>query len=136
DPRATSPRKEVRTLLFESTRELLFNVVKHAKVDRVTLDLALDAMDHLCITVTDEGIGFDPAELGDRLKAGAVGWGLFSIRERVTLLGGRFDIDSTAGQGTRFRLVAPRGPTENPPSAQLTVRAETFGPPSTGATNQ
>jgi CheY-like chemotaxis protein len=38
-----------------------------------------------------------------------VGWGLFSIRERLTLLGGRFDIDSAPGRGTRVRLAAPRG---------------------------
>jgi CheY-like chemotaxis protein len=63
----------------------------------------------LCITVEDRGIGFDPAELVERAKAGHVGWGLFSIRERLTLLGGRFDIDSTPGRGARFRLIAPRG---------------------------
>src|SRR5262245_6754426 len=130
DPQASSARKDVRTLLFESTRELLFNVVKHAKVDRVTLDLALDAMDQLCITVTDDGIGFDPAEVDKRLKAGEVGWGLFSIRERVTLLDGRFDVDSTPGRGTRFSLVAPRGPTRN--LAQLVpVRSAALDPAST-----
>ena len=37
DPRADSDRKDVRTLLFESVRELLFNAVKHAQADRVTL---------------------------------------------------------------------------------------------------
>jgi signal transduction histidine kinase len=55
DPLADSTRKDVRTLLFESVRELLFNVVKHAKVDSVDLDLALDEQDRLCITVADEG---------------------------------------------------------------------------------
>ena len=109
DPLANSERKDVRTLLFESVRELLFNAVKHAQADRVTLDLALDADDQLCITVADQGIGFEPAGLDDRSKAGQVGWGLFSIRERLTLLGGRFDIDSAPGRGTRVRLVAPRG---------------------------
>src|SRR6267142_1125469 len=109
DPRANSGRKDVRTLLFESVRELLFNSVKHARADRISLDLALDAEDQLCITVSDQGIGFEPAELDDRSKAGQVGWGLFSIRERLTLLGGRFDVDSAPGRGTRVRLVAPRG---------------------------
>jgi PAS domain S-box-containing protein len=109
DPRADSERRDVRTLLFESVRELLFNAVKHAHADRATLDLALDADDQLCITVTDQGIGFEPAGLDDRSKAGQVGWGLFSIRERLTLLGGRFDVDSAPGRGTRVRLVAPRG---------------------------
>jgi PAS domain S-box-containing protein len=109
DPLANSDRKDVRTLLFESVRELLFNAVKHAQVDRVTIDLSLDQDDALSITVADQGIGFDPAGLVERGKAGKAGWGLFSIRERLTLLGGRFDIESAPGQGTRFRLVAPRG---------------------------
>jgi CheY-like chemotaxis protein/anti-sigma regulatory factor (Ser/Thr protein kinase) len=109
DPRADSARKDVRTLLFESVREVLFNAVKHAEADRARLELALDADDQLCITVTDQGIGFDPAALDDRSKAGELGWGLFSIRERLTLLGGRFDVDSAPGRGTRVRLVAPRG---------------------------
>ena len=109
DPDADSLRKDVRTLLFESVRELLFNAVKHARADRITLELSLDADDQLCITVSDQGIGFDPAKLDYRSKAGEVGWGLFSIRERLTLLGGRFDIDSAHGEGTRVRLVAPRG---------------------------
>ena len=108
DPRADSARKDVRTLLFESVRELLFNVVKYAQTDRVTLTLEIDADDQLCITVTDRGAGFEPARLDDRSKAGQVGWGLFRIRERLTLLGGRLDIDSAPGRGTRVRLVAPR----------------------------
>ena len=109
DPRADSARKDVRTLLFESVREILFNAVKYAQTDRVTLTLELDANDQLCITVTDQGVGFEPARLDDRSKAGQVGWGLFRIRERLTLLGGRLDIDSAPGSGTRVRLVAPRG---------------------------
>jgi PAS domain S-box-containing protein len=108
DPRADSPRKDVRTLLFESVRELLFNAIKHAHTDRVALALALDTDDRLCITVTDQGVGFEPWRLDDRSKAGQVGWGLFRIRERLTLLGGSLDIDSAPGSGTRVRLVAPR----------------------------
>jgi PAS domain S-box-containing protein len=109
DPRANSERKDVRTLLFESVRELLFNAVKHAKVDRVALDLTLGEDDTLAITVSDHGIGFDPAALVNAAKSGQVGWGLFSISERLTLLGGRFEVETAPGQGARFRLVAPRG---------------------------
>jgi CheY-like chemotaxis protein len=119
DPLADPARKDVRTLLFESVRELLFNVVKHAHVDRVTVDLARTADDALSITVADQGIGFDPATLVDRAKVRQVGWGLFSIRERLTLLGGRFEIDSTPGRGTTFRLIAPRGPAQDHTAAAL-----------------
>jgi CheY-like chemotaxis protein/anti-sigma regulatory factor (Ser/Thr protein kinase) len=108
DPLANSDRKDVRTLLFESVRELLFNAVKHAQVDRVTLDLVIDADNAVCITVADEGVGFDPEKLVERAKASQVGWGLFSIRERLSLLGGRLDIESAPGRGTRFRLIVPR----------------------------
>jgi PAS domain S-box-containing protein len=107
DPRANSDRKDVRTLLFESVRELLFNAVKHAQADRATVDLRIGPDEELCITVADEGIGFDPAAFADQAKSSQVGWGLFSIRERLTLLGGRLEIHSAPGQGTRFRLIAP-----------------------------
>jgi PAS domain S-box-containing protein len=109
DPAANSARKDIRTLLFESVRELLINAVKHAKADRVAIELTLDPDEALRITVTDQGIGFDPAAVVDRAKTGPVGWGLFSIRERLTLLGGRFEIESAPGKGTMFRLIAPRG---------------------------
>jgi len=125
DPRADSGRKAVRTLLFESVRELLFNAVKHARADRVSLELALDPEDQLCITVSDQGIGFEPAGLDDRSKAGQVGWGLFSIRERLTLLGGRVEIDSAPGKGTQVRLVAPRGDAH---TAVSSAGASTFAP--------
>jgi PAS domain S-box-containing protein len=108
DARADSARKDVRTLLFEAVRELLFNAVKYARTDQVTLTLGLDSEDRLCTTVMDYGAGFDPAILDDRSKSGQVGWGLFRIRERLTLLGGSLDIDSSPGRGTRIRLVAPR----------------------------
>jgi PAS domain S-box-containing protein len=130
DPRADCDRKDVRTLLFGSVRELLFNVVKHAHVDRVTVDLALGPNDTLCITVTDQGRGFDPRELDERAKINQVGWGLFSIRERLTLLGGRFDIESAPGRGTRFRLIAPRDIAHHPvyaesPSSQVAIARPT-----------
>jgi PAS domain S-box-containing protein len=108
DPLANSARKDVRTLLFESVRELLFNTVKHARVDRARIDLSLGAGDTLRITVEDRGVGFDPAKLVDEAKDGQVGWGLFSIRERLMLIGGRFEIESAPGRGSTFRLIAPR----------------------------
>jgi len=108
DPRASSDRRDVRTLLFESVRELLFNVVKHAHVEQVSVDLALGADNMLCISVTDEGIGFNPNTLDERTNESDGGWGLFRIRERLMLLGGRLDIVSAHGGGSRFRLLAPQ----------------------------
>ena len=110
DPGANSDQKEVRTLVFESLRELLFNAVKHAKVDRVAIDLAVGPNDTLCVTVTDQGIGFDPAAVFSKpISQQNAGWGLFSIRERLMLLSGQLEIESTPGRGTQFRIIVPRG---------------------------
>jgi len=129
DARANSDRKDVRTLLFESVRELLFNAVKHAHADWADVDLRVGADDELVITVADEGIGFDPAALADQAKSSQVGWGLFSIRERLTLLGGRFEIHSAPGQGTRFRLIAPGRTAHTPITALDPASRVAVGPP-------
>jgi PAS domain S-box-containing protein len=134
DPLANSNRKDVRTLLFESVRELVFNAIKHAKAERVLIDLSLDQDDALCITVADRGIGFDPAGLVEQGKGAQAGWGLFCIRERLTLLGGRFDIESAPGQGSRFRLVAPRGETQDGIDAHRLLSVA-GGPAARGATS-
>ena len=127
DARADSARKDVRTLLFESVRELLFNAVKYAQTEHVALALELDANDQLCITVTDQGVGFDLARLDDRSKTGQMGWGLFRIRERLTLLGGRLDIDSAPGSGTRVRLVAPRDAAQDTVTSTMGLRVALTG---------
>jgi signal transduction histidine kinase len=67
--------------------------------DHVTLTLELDADDQLRITVADQGVGFDPARLDDRSKSGQVGWGLFRIGDRLTLLGGRLGHRQRAREG-------------------------------------
>lgn len=107
DPQANPEARDVRTLLFESVRELLFNAVKHAHAERVDIELTLDAAD-VHIVVRDEGVGFDPTVALDPTRRGPLGLGLFSIRERVALLGGRFELESAPGRGARFRLSAPR----------------------------
>ena len=124
DPNADSPRKDVRALVFESVRELLFNAVKHARTDHVDLRLACEGEEQLSITVADRGVGFDPATLAEPSNGEHVGWGLFSIRERFALLGGRFTIDSAPGTGTRFQLFAPRGSAhsvEGDPASDLVI---------------
>lgn len=99
------PEEDLRTLLFRSVRELVFNVVKHAEVD--TAHLRAGQTDGACIIeVIDEGAGFDPnalTESGDPDEH----FGLFSIRERLDLVGGTLTIESTPGEGTRARIEVP-----------------------------
>lgn len=92
-------------LLFQSVRELLFNVVKHAKVQTARLEIK-EQDKYVHIQVSDAGVGFDPARL--QVEGGKAGsFGLFSIRQRLELLGGYLCSDSASGQGSRFALSAP-----------------------------
>jgi signal transduction histidine kinase len=97
--------EDLRILLFEAVRELLFNVVKHAGTSRahVSTSTAADGCVHL--VVSDQGAGFDPARPTAGDQAG--GFGLFSIRERLEVLGGRMEVRAAPGLGTRVTIVAP-----------------------------
>src|SRR5262249_27832237 len=95
DPQANPAAGDVRILLFEAVRELLFNAVKHAGIDRVDVKLAIGAGDTIHIQVSDDGVGFDPnATLHDKNQRQA-GLGLFGIHERLALLGGLLVIQSS-----------------------------------------
>jgi PAS domain S-box-containing protein len=97
--------ESAKIILFNGVRELLFNVVKHAKTSAARVALRGDGAE-LVIQVSDAGAGFDARKLAlDPLGAG---FGLFSIRERMALFGGSVKIDSTPGLGTVARLIAPR----------------------------
>jgi two-component system, chemotaxis family, CheB/CheR fusion protein len=97
--------EEIRVLLFHLIRELLFNVVKHSGVNEAAIKISLEDQ-HLCLLVEDKGAGFDPESAYER-KQKEGGWGLFSIRERLNLFGGRLDIRSAPGTGTRITIIFP-----------------------------
>ena len=94
-----------RVLVFRVVRELLTNVVKHAKASKVDISITKDGP-FLHIQVVDDGVGFDPTEAGPRAGKSS-GYGLFSIRERLTSLGGLVNISSRPGQGTRVSITVP-----------------------------
>ena len=108
DPKANPATSDARVVLFEAVRELLFNAVKHARVDRVDVHLALGPDDTIRIQISDEGVGFDPTVTLHPDNQHHVGLGLFSIQERLGLLGGHLDIQSAPGKGARFSLTLPR----------------------------
>ncbi len=93
--------------MYQSVRELLLNVVKYAQVSAAEVTLTQDGEWFAC-TVADAGVGVDPTTL--RAAGGTEGgFGLLGIRERLEILGGRLEIASTPGRGSRFTLVAPLG---------------------------
>ena len=91
-------------LLYQAVRELLFNVLKHAKVDTATVSVSTDAQGRVCVAVEDQGIGFTPAT---GWEPGTPHFGLDSVHERMRTLGGDCMVQSELGKGTRVELVLP-----------------------------
>ncbi|MEO8018235.1 MAG: MASE1 domain-containing protein [Pseudomonadota bacterium] len=96
---------QVTVLLFQTVRELLQNVVKHARSKRATVRCAVRD-DYLALDVIDPGVGFEVHSI-DRLPTRHGGFGLFNIRERLKLMGGSVDIHSVVGEGTTVRIRVP-----------------------------
>ena len=92
-------------LLFQSIRELLINIAKHAQTKRATVTLRADE-GLLKIEVCDEGRGFDPS-IRDEAAPTSSKFGLFSIGERMKALGGEFRMESAQGKGTKATLMLP-----------------------------
>jgi signal transduction histidine kinase len=102
--------ENVRIVLFLAVREVLTNIIKHAQARSASLSI-LREEDRLCVSIADDGRGFDMASAVWH-GGGHGGFGLFSTRERLEHLGGRLEVTSAPGQGTKVTLVAPL---EGPP---------------------
>ncbi|MGD8666377.1 MAG: response regulator [Desulfobacterales bacterium] len=98
---------DMRTILFRNVRELVVNVIKHARAKKVCVRLE-DRNTSLRIIVEDDGVGFDPgaaAQTGNKIG----GFGLFSIEELMADIGGNLKIVSEPGKGCTAILSAPFG---------------------------
>jgi PAS domain S-box-containing protein len=94
---------DVRAMLFRNTRELLTNVVKHARAKTVSVCMESTGV-ALRITIEDDGVGLDPDNAAEKMDGG---FGIFSIRERMLDLGGSLEIVSARGKGCEATLVMP-----------------------------
>jgi signal transduction histidine kinase len=96
---------EAETALFRAVQEAIGNIARHAAAESVLIQLARrDGA--LEIEIEDDGRGFDPAGVEGPGPSGR-GLGLMGLRERVALLGGTVQIDSSPGRGTRVVLRVP-----------------------------
>ena len=95
--------QQMRLMLFQTVRELLFNIVKHAGASAATI--ILEQIDGKArITVSDEGNGFDVEGVMNDPKSAH---GLLIIQDRLALMGCSMQMTSTPGQGTRVVIQAP-----------------------------
>lgn len=95
---------EVETALYRISQEMLANAVRHASATKIIVRLETRS-GYAGLAVIDNGHGFDPdAALHSTDRRGL---GLLSIKERVELVGGTVNIESTIGRGTRVYVVIP-----------------------------
>ena len=95
---------EYESVLFRIIQEGLTNVAKHAQADHATVRLDIGPTE-VVVTIEDDGQGFDLDQVMQSDKP--TGWGLMGMQERTLLLGGRCEIDSAPGRGTRIQVSAP-----------------------------
>ncbi len=101
DMSGTEPEPDVAAALLRLLQEALTNAVRHAAAGRIDVTLSSDD-ERLAVTVTDDGVGFDPDQARTEGR-----FGLLGARERVEALRGEFRIDSGPGQGTRLSFWLP-----------------------------
>ncbi len=96
--------EELKVVVFQAVRELMINVAKHAQAKTVAIDWQ-HGTDAIRVSVIDDGVGFD-VDSNEVRTVSEGGFGLFSIRERLNLLGAEFELDS-ASTGTRATITVP-----------------------------
>ncbi len=90
---------EATTALYRVIQEALTNVARHAGAEAVLIGCTV-AAGQIVLEVEDDGVGFSPETITRPSETGE-GLGLLGMRERLALLGGRLEIESEPGQGTR-----------------------------------
>lgn len=101
--------REIELVLYRIGQEALSNVARHANAHQVQVALQGDAQS-VTLEVVDDGVGFQASRLGN---GGSHGLGLVGMRERIGMVEGQLNIDSTPGRGTR---IVARAPIIPPPS--------------------
>lgn len=109
-PTANFPtlQQRVETAIYRIAQEALANAIKHARPSRITLSLEIEE-NELCLTVQDDGRGFQPDEVIKEAprESGSGHFGLIGISERARLLGGALCIQSEPGAGTCLYVCVP-----------------------------
>jgi len=105
DGRNKGLNQESCVLLYQAVRELLINVVKHARADTVIVSIYRKS-GSVNIRVSDNGTGFNHLPYEKRLYS-RQGFGLFAVNERIQDMGGHFDLVSEPNNGTRVTLSVP-----------------------------
>ncbi|MBI1358487.1 MAG: GAF domain-containing protein [Acidobacteria bacterium] len=91
-----------KIMMYRLVQECFTNAVKHSCASNVSLQLSR-RNGSVRMRMQDDGVGFDLAEAGRKRES----FGLAGMRERVALLGGEIDIQSSPGKGTKVSIAIP-----------------------------
>jgi len=97
--------EEIETSLYRIIKELINNTIKHANASFIRLHLYKKA-EEIHLAFKDDGIGFDPKALENRMSTGM---GLYNIISRIRSLKGNYSLNSDTDKGFDFKLVIPVG---------------------------
>jgi signal transduction histidine kinase len=103
---------EIETTLYRIVQEALTNVAKHAQATRARIQLHFDPHE-VTLHIGDDGVGMD-VETAQRAATCGEGWGLAGICERIELVEGSLDIESSPGAGTELSVWVPTPPLPHP----------------------
>lgn len=92
----------IETVLYRLTQEALTNALKHSRARHFRLSI-IKGYPQIIFLAEDDGIGFVSSEF-DQPKHGL---GMLSMQERAAMLGGKFSLRSSPGEGTRIRIEIP-----------------------------
>lgn len=96
----------IQIAIFRVIQESLSNIRKHSKAHSTSIVIE-KSITQINLSVIDDGIGFDPEDDRDTFNPLSSGYGLMSIKERVELLNGKFQITSSSGSGTKLSISIP-----------------------------
>jgi PAS domain S-box-containing protein len=105
--KCTMPEKDIKvsaeiaTCIFRVCQEAFTNITRYASAKNVSVSITLIEK-NIILTIEDDGIGFDPASIQNKKSFGILG-----MKERVLSLGGKFELVSSPGRGTKIAVSLP-----------------------------
>jgi len=91
------------TSVYRIVQEALNNIIKHSQATEVRIQIIRDVR-HVELIIQDNGCGFDPTHANGKGKSGI---GLLELGERARMLGGKLDVQSNFGKGTKLSVIVP-----------------------------
>lgn len=99
--------QEIRLTLYRVAQEAFTNIQKHAHAEKIEVLLQFDKQEAR-LRICDNGWGFNPELVQQKVAESTSGYGLQGMRERIALVSGHFHLDSSLGHGTHLLVTLPK----------------------------